>query len=224
MRKGMLPYYLQNLVIRGFEDENPPKKKEDGEGNDDEEEDDENDEGGESKDKDTGNDALKSALQKERRARKAAERQAKELQKFKEEKENADKSETDKAKDEATKAADRATKLANKLRDTAVDNAIIKQGGKLKFRDIDDALKLIDRSAIEVDQDEDEPDDITVDESSVEAALKALAKAKPHLIIAEGQEDKSGSKFGGGRKPQKDADEDALRDRYPALNRSGHNA
>ena len=50
-------------------------------------------------------------------------------------------------------------------------------------------------------------------------ALKALAKAKPHLLVAEGEGTKSASKFGGGQKSQDQLDEEALMAKYPALRR-----
>lgn len=222
MRKDLLPYWLQNITIRGFEDETPEQKaaREAAEAKDDEDEDDED----KSKegDKDSGNEGLKSALKKERTERRRLDKELKAALKFKEEAESKDKTETDKAKDEATKASARADRLTTRLREQAVDTEIIKAGTKLKFRDLDDALKLINREDIEIDQDEDDPSDITVDVKSVEDALKALAKNKPHLLVAEGSTERSGSKFAGGKKSQDELDEDALRGKYPALARSSH--
>jgi len=219
MRKDLLPYYLKNLVIRGFEDDDKDKDEESDSEDGDEEEDDK-DGGGNRKDEDyTG---LKSALQKERKAAKDAQRELRKATAKLEELSAKDKSETDKAKDDATKASAKADKLAARLRTTAVDNVVIKLSSKLKFRDIDDALQLINRDDVEIDQDDDDPSDITVDEASVKAALEKLAKRKPHLIGADGQEEKSGSKFNGKKKSDKEADDDALRAKYPALNRSVH--
>ena len=221
MRRELLPFNLFNVTLRGFEDDDKDDK-DDKSGSDDDGDDDDDDKDDKGSGNDQNADALKSALRKERLERRRLEKENKALQKTKQEKEDKEKSETDKAKDDAAKAAQRAEKLAQRLKTTAVDNAIIKLGGKLKFRDIDDALKLIDRDEIEVDQDEDDPSDVTIDESSVEEALKALAKKKPHLIVAEGQEDKSGSKFNGQRKTQKEIDDEELRSKYPALKRSSH--
>ena len=221
-RKDLLPWYLRNLptVIRGFED----KDDEDDKSKESEDDGDDDDEGGDDKDKGKSedNDGLKSALQKERTERKRLERESKAMKKRLDDLDSKDKSDTDKAKDDASKAESKAQKLTAKLRETAVDNAIIKVGGKLKFRDIDDALKLIDRDLIVVDQDDDEPSEVEIDEATVKTALEKLAKAKPHLILAEGQEERSGSKFNGSRKTTKEADEEVLRKQYPALNRSIH--
>lgn len=220
MRKGLLPKHYYDIVFRGFEGDGDEGE---GEGSDDGDDGDEGEEGGEEKGKEDSNtDGLKSALQKERRERKRLEREAKELKRFKDEAEGREKSDTDKAKEDASKAESKAQKLAAKLRDSALDNAIIKAAGGLKFRDIDDALKLIDRDAIDIDQDDDDPSEINLDEDSVKAALEKLAKAKPHLIVADGQGEKSGSKFNGGKKPTKQTDEEVLKSKYPALNRSLH--
>jgi hypothetical protein len=216
MRKRLIPAIFYDLHPRGFEDDPPPKREDDksGEG----EEGEESEEEGEEKPEDTT--ALKSALQKERADRKRLAKQVRELAKFKEDADAKDKSDTDKAKDEATKATSTNAKLAAKLKDTAVDNAIIKLATGLKFRDIDDALKLLDRSGVDVDQDDDDPSEVEVDEASVKVALTALAKAKPHLIVAEGQETRSGSKFNGSKQTDKELDDAKLKSMYPALNRS----
>ena len=215
MRKDLLPLF-ENLRIRGFETDD--NDSEDEESNDEESEENEDEE--KDKDKPENTDALKSALRKERNLRKKEERDRKALAKRLDELDSKEKSETDKAKEDASKAESKAQRLAVALKTTAVDNAIIKAAGKLKFRDIDDALKLVDREAIDVEQDDDDPSNVDLDEESVKSALESLAKTKPHLILADGQEDKSGSKFAGSRKSQKDMDEDALIDKFPALARS----
>jgi hypothetical protein len=211
MRKDLLPKFLQNLDIRGSQD--------DDENEDDESSDSESDEGDEEQDSDKAEDttALKNALRKERNARKKFERDFKKLQKTLGDKADQEKSETDKAKEDASKAESKAQKLAERLKLSAVDNAIIKVGTKMKFRDIDDALKLIDRDAIDIEQDEDDPTVMDLDETSVKAALDALAKAKPHLILADGQGEASGSKFGGSRKSNESNSDKLLMERYEAF-------
>jgi hypothetical protein len=215
MRKDLLPLF-ENLRIRGFETDDNEDKDEESESEESEEEEHE----GEDKDKPENTDALKSALRKERNLRKKEERDRKALAKRLDELDSKEKSETDKAKEDASKAESKALRLAIALKTTAVDNAIIKAAQKLKFRDTDDALKLVDREAIDVEQDEEDPSNVDLDEESVKSALETLAKTKPHLILADGQEDKSGSKFAGSRKSQKDMDEDALIEKFPALARS----
>lgn len=223
MRKDLLPYYLQNVIIRGFEDETPEQKaaREKAEAEENDDEDEENDDDKE-KGKAENNDALVSALKKERTERKRLAREAKEMRERLDALDAKDKSETDKAKDTASKAESTVQKLAAKLLQAEVDNSITKFAGELKFRDIDDALRLVDRSLIEVEQDDDDPASIDLDSATVKSALAKLAKDKPHLIVAEGQEDKSGSKFNGSKKPTKEAEDEALKKQYPALNRSFH--
>ena len=222
MRNDLLPYYLRNITIRGFEDETPEQKaaREAAEAEADDDDDDDGDNSG--KDKAENNDGLKSALAKERKAAKDAQRALKAAQKRLDELDSKDKSDTDKAKDEASKVTALNAKLALRLRTTAVDNAIIQLAGSLNFRDVDDALQLVNRELIEIEQDDDDPSEIDLNKASVKAALEKLAKAKPHLIAAEGQGEKSGSKFNGKKQSTKDADEEVLKKLYPALNRSGH--
>jgi len=216
MRKDLLPVHLQNLIIRGSQDDDDGDESEE-ESDDDEKSDDDGDEEEQDKDKTEDTTALKSALQKERRARKESDRKLRKLEKLVSEQGDKEKSESDKAKEEASKAESKAQKLAVKLRDSAIDNAIIKLAGKLKFRDSDDALLMADRDDIDIDQDEDDPTKIELDEGSVETALQNLAKKKPHLIVADGQEDRSGSKFGGSRKSPEKMQDEALMGRYDAF-------
>lgn len=160
---------------------------------DDEDEDDDDEKDGDS-DKDEKSEkedtaGLKSALEKERRDRKKADKELKALRKFKEDEENKSKSEKDLAADKATKAEAKAARLAEGFKKTATNLEIIKIGGKLGFADIDDALSLVKRDDIDVEQDEDDPSDVSVDAKTVETALKALLKKKPHLAAKKSDED-----------------------------------
>lgn len=210
-----LPKILRNLNIRGAEPD-------DEEGESDEESDDDDDDGkgaeGEGNSgKPDDNEALKSALRKERLARKKFEKENRTLKKAQEGKQAQEQSEADQAKERASAAESKGQKLAERLLRSEIDNAIIKVAGKMKFRDIDDALKLVEREDIEAEQDDDDPTSIELDEGSVETALKNLAKKKPHLLIAEGQGEPSGGKFGGSRKSTQDMDDDAMMARYDAF-------
>lgn len=201
---------LLNLVIRGFEDEEEESSEENEEEHEEEKE----------TPPSGGNvDGLRSALQKERTGRKTAEKQLAAERRAREERENKEKSELEVVQQSATKANAKVTALANRLRDAALDNAILKASAKYNFRDPDDALKLVDRDVIDYDQDEDDPSKVTITMDTVQDALKKLAKAKPHLVVAEGQEEKSGSKFNGGTKSKQELDDDLLRAKFPALNR-----
>lgn len=234
-----LPFWLRDsrldLIFHEGEDD---EGTEDDDAEEDEEDEDEKDD--ESKDKKSEGDTsgLKSALEKERAERKKLEKEAKALRKFKEEQDAKGKSDAEKATDAATKASATAVKLAAKLQTNAVDTEIIKAAGRVqlpngaKFADVDDALRLIDRGAIEVEQDEDDPSDVEINSDSVEKALKALAKKKPHLLVATKKDDddqdeeedekpsksSTGSKVGSrGTRDKGKIKEDELRARYPML-------
>lgn len=168
---------------------------------------------------------LKTALERERRDRKAMEKELKTLRKAEEERANANKSEVQRATDAEAKSATKVEKLAARLRTNSVNEAILKAASAAKFRDPSDALRAEVIAAVGVEQDEDDPSDITIDEKTVTEAVKALAKAKPHYIATDtGQQQrqapKSGSQFGGSApKNNLTADEQALAKMYPALGR-----
>lgn len=160
---------------------------------------------------------LKSALEKERKAAKEATKALRAAEKRLAEIDGKDKSEAEKAKELSAKAQEKVTKLASRLRSQALETAIEREARALKFRDVDDAIRLTDRDAIEVEQDEDDPSDINIDPKTVKAAVEALAKRKQHLIGEEGDQSPSGSKFGGGTKDKKTLTEEKLKEKYPAL-------
>lgn len=232
MRKAIeLPAWLQGITLVGNEpkDEKDKDSKDSKDDSDDDEddEDEEDDDKGDKDDKSVKpeNEALLAALRKERKRANIAEKALKKANASVDETTNKDLTEKEKAQKQASEAEKKSAKLAEKLLDGAVDNAIIKMATGLNFRDIDDALKLVDRGDIGVEQDEDDPSEIELDEKSVETALKSLAKSKPHLIMADGQGDRSGSRFGGGKsskRTDKDAEDQVLRGKYAALNRSAH--
>jgi hypothetical protein len=172
---------------------------------------------------------LKSALQKEREQRKTAAKELRTLtkqfrdaQKRLNELDDKDKSEVEKATKQAAQAGEKVTKLAGKLRTQAVDALIERHAREMKFIDVDDALTGVDRSKIEVEQDDDDPSDIRVDAKTVKAAVKALADKKKHLIQSEegeGGGGPSGSRFGGGGNKGGDGKNTAerLKELYPSL-------
>lgn len=178
----------------------------------DESEDDDDTSDDEEEDEDPGEDtsALKKALEAERKERKRLAKEAKELAKYKKKVEAKNKTEVEQAKDAATEAAQEAEKWRSQYFETQLNFAIQGAAQKARFRDTDDALRLIDRSEIEIDE-----DDGTFDAKAVEKAVKALAENKPHLVLPEGEElPPSGSKFGGKKKADKKASEEALKKKY----------
>lgn len=171
---------------------------------------------------------LKSALKKERQSSRTnsksvrtLERQLRDAQKKLDEQADKDKSETERANKQAQTAQEKVTKLAARLQRQALDQIIEREARALKFKDVDDALSLVDRSEIEVDQDDDDPADITIDAKSVKRAVKALAERKKHLIGDDdspgGDSGPSGSRFNSGQKDKQQASADALKALYPAL-------
>lgn len=162
---------------------------------------------------------LKKTLEKERRERKRLERENKRFTREQQTKADSEKSELEQTKGKLTKAEERAQKLAAGFKNNAVDRAIEKIARDLKFRDPSDALAMISRKDIEVDQDEDDPTDVEVDMDSVKTAVKKLAQSKKHLLASGTDDDEpTGSKFGSGNgKTKKKSTEDQYREKYSAL-------
>lgn len=171
---------------------------------------------------------LKEALRKERKANKdaqkaakVAQREAARLKKAEDDKATAEKGEVEAATKRATDAAAKAEKLASKLRQSSLERAIIDAAQKQRFRDADDVITQLQRSnfdGIDIDQDEDDPSDIDIDLKSVERAVKKVAAAKPHWLVAAGDSGPSGSSFNGGKPSDKGGNKDAeLAERFPAL-------
>lgn len=93
---------------------------------------------------------------------------------------DASKSETERLASKATEAEQKLAAAEQKAADLALQITVERAAGKLGFHDPDDAYRLIDRRAVELDGDG-QP-------TNVEALLKDLAKVKPHLVKAEGDE------------------------------------
>lgn len=212
------PLFLRGIIIRGYEEKKEEQKPPPKEGEEESEEETEDDDEEEEQEEKQDNTALVSALKKEREARRKLEKENKRLAKTKKSLEDKDASDLDKAKNEATENKTKAEKLAAKLKQSALDNFIQKKAMNMKFVDLDDALRLVDRELIDVEQDEDDPDEIVIDEKSVDDALKALVTKKPHLI-GEAKPPASGSKFGGSKDKKEPDQDEALREKYPALRR-----
>lgn len=161
---------------------------------------------------------LKSALKKERAEAKRLARELKALKRAEEDRQLAEQSELEQLKVKAERYEEKVTRLAEGLRTRELNSAITRAAENLGFIDTDDALNGVDISEIPVEQDEDDPSDITIDTKAVERAVKALAAKKPHFLkkgTNDGED--TGSKFGGSRKKRVNP-EDALREKYPALN------
>lgn len=162
-------------------------------------------------------DALKAALEKERRLNKRLNRRQTIEQKNKSAEDNKEQEDLASAQNREREATAKAEKLAAGLLQRDINSVIEKIARDLKFLDPDDAIAGVDRSIIESDQDDEDPTDILVNEETVRDAVKALAAKKPHFIRT-GTDDgePTGSPFGGRRGKKKSSD-DELRDLYPAL-------
>ena len=213
-----LPWYM-TLEISGNDEETEGSDESESEEESEEEESEEETSGDEDRPDVEG---LKSALAKERKSRREAERELKKQRRTQLEQQQSKDQEQDEVKRiqaERDTERSKSEKLAERLQNVAVDSAIMKYAGD-QFADLDDVLKLIDRVDIDVDQDDEDPSSVTVDDESVKDAVKKLAKSKPHLlkVTPEGG-NRTGSEFGGGTKSgKKDAlSEEALMAQYPAL-------
>ena len=184
--------------------------------------DDENDDGDDDGSRDADNDdktaGLKKALAEERAARRKLEKEKKAEERLRQRKEQGDSAALKQAQEDLEVAQRKAEKLAEGFRKTALDRAIEKAAQTLKFRDSDDALAMVDRSLIDVDQDEDDPADVKIDEDTVKRAVKALADKKKHLLQT-GTEDgePTGSQFGNRNNGRKKSTEADYKTKYSAL-------
>lgn len=161
---------------------------------------------------------LKSALEKERAANKQKDKELKALRKAKEAKENAEKSDVERAETERATAVAKAEKLAEGFLRTNINGAIRRAAEKAGFIDPDDAVGSINRDDITFEQDDDDPSDVDIDQKSVDKAVKALATKKPHFVkTGTSDGEPSGSQFGGSKQKGKKSSDDELRERYPSL-------
>lgn len=222
--KGITPEDLELLlpsIIFGAEGEGDGDDSGDsGDNDDDAGSDDDNDDDAGDGDDDKPDPAagLKSALQKERARANALEKRLKAEDRKKAEAALKEKTELEQSQIKQQAAEDRASKLAAGFLRSNIDRAIERAAAKAGFIDTSDALLGVDRKNIVADQDDDDPQNVTVDEKSVRDAVKALATAKAHLL-RKGTDDgePTGGQFGRGQKQKKLTSEEALQAKYPAL-------
>lgn len=122
--------------------------------------------------------ALQMALK--RANREAAERRKKieEMEAAETKRKEAELTELERLKAKTVEAEARLETMAARLRESAIRQEVMVQAGKLAFVDADDAFRLADLSGVEVGEDG--------KVIGVEAALRALAKQKPHLLKPAG--------------------------------------
>lgn len=117
------------------------------------------------------------ALRNEIKAGKATAKEAETLKARLKEIEDKDKSEVERLAGSAKEASEKLVAAEARAADLALRLTVERAATKAGFHDPDDAYRLIDRRTVELD-DAGEP-------TNVEALLKDLAKAKPHLVKAE---------------------------------------
>lgn len=160
---------------------------------------------------------LKRALEAERRENKANKKELARLAKAEEDRALADKTEVEQATIRAERATERANKIAAGLVTRDLNDAIKAAAEKLNFIDTSDALEGVDRKELTVEQDEEDPTNITIDLKQIERLVKDLATKKPHFLT-RGTDDgePSGSQFGN-KQQKKKSSADAYKDAYPSL-------
>jgi hypothetical protein len=124
-------------------------------------------------------------LRDEIKALKGTSKEAETLRARLKEIEDKDKSEVERLAGTARETSEKLTAAEAKAQDLAIRLSVERAARKLNFIDEDDAYRLIDRRAVEMD-DDGEP-------QNVEKLLTDLAKAKPHLVKAEGDGQKPGT-------------------------------
>jgi len=163
---------------------------------------------------------LKKALAVERRRAKTLDRETRLTKKQKEDEELAKKGELEAATEKLTRSEQRVQALGAQFKKSAMDSALREEARRLNFIDPEDALTMVDRSEIEVDQDDDDPAKVDIDKESLKKAVKSLADRKKHLLKSGTEDDEpTGSSFGGGssRTGKKKTAQQELMERYPSL-------
>jgi multidrug efflux pump subunit AcrA (membrane-fusion protein) len=149
-------------------------------------------------------------LATERKKRKEAEARLVKLEQAEQARADAQKTEAEKAADRANAALARAEQAERELRSERLASIIRRSAKAAGFRDEDDVLLAVNLDSVEWD------DDGRPIPKSVDAAVKAVATAKPHWLHPEGEHG-TGSKFGGAKKGSAEADANLLRQLFPAL-------
>jgi len=161
---------------------------------------------------------LEKALEAERKQRRQLEKENIRFKKAQKESEDQEAKDLREANEKIEKSRTTVERLATTLRTQAVHTAIERAARDANFFDVDDAIHGVDMEEIDVEQDDDDPTQVSVDKDSVKRAVTKLANAKKHLIKPPGNGVKSGSNMGGspGNNDGKASEED-LKKRYPSL-------
>ena len=117
---------------------------------------------------------LKAALKAANNESAARRKKLEELEAAEEQRKSAELSEVEKAKKAQTDAEAKAQATEERFRTATIRSAVAMEAARLGFYDPEDAFRLADLADVQVGED----GKVT----GVEAALKALAKAKAHLV------------------------------------------
>lgn len=233
------PYWLVlPRAICGFEGDGDGGSSGDGDAGSDgnsDDDDDTNDDAGKDKAKTSGDDGRDKALRAEREARRKAEKELKDLRKFKADKDAEGKSDAENAGARADKAEKQAAAAMEALRRTAAKAAVMTVVRAHPFRDPDKVAKAI---AADLGDDffelDDESMELTFDEDKLKKLAEDEAKSGSYTMADDDTRDdgdkgeskppRSGSAHSGRRDGKTNkADDDAIRAKYglgPATSRS----
>jgi hypothetical protein len=148
--------------------------------------------------------AGKAALEKERQARREAEKRLAQLQEELRKHQEAQLSETERAQRRLAELERSLAERERVLQEHTIRSAAIEAAARLGFRDPGDAYRLIDRAELEFDEDG-SPRNVT-------DLLGALAKSKPYLLREAGGYGSPDAGRGAGRAGPTIYTRDQLRD------------
>jgi hypothetical protein len=165
-------------------------------------------------------------LARERKDRKALAQKVAQFEKAQKERDDADKTDLEKASGQVDTLKGQVAKLAQGYLRTTVDSKVSAVAAELGFRDPMDAVMFMrsnDHAGVDIEQDSDDPTKVEIDEDSLKKVLKQTLKARPHWAKEDqGESQPTGSQFRGGTGPRgdKQMDDDALAKAYPMLSKS----
>lgn len=235
MKRSIRKFWLEpGLVIRGSEGEaegaapeGAPPAEGSGSENSDESGDGnaEGDEGGDAEKETFTKEEVENLRKTMRDERTERKRLAKELNTLKKGKQDEQtKTEADETAQRLKTAEDHAARLAESYRSARVEQAVFQAAQAANVLTPEDMVALLKSQGypdIDVDQDEDDPSKVKVDSDDVKAAVKKALKSRAHWVKSAGSDSgPSGSQFRPNGSRSTEADSEALKSRFPALNRN----
>ena len=151
---------------------------------------------------------LRKALTSERDMNKTSKTRLTALEQAEQDRKKAAMTELERTKTEKEEATAKVTSLEKDLETNRIESAVMFEAAKLNFVTPEDAIKLLDRTALKVDPE-------TKKVVGVAEALTALSKAKPYLIEPEKKETRLGNAIK--RNQQKQAEEGEQKQATPHI-------